>query len=203
MTKKEYLSQLGKYLKGLPKEDYASAIQYFKEYFSDSGEENVQQVIAELGTPKEAATELLKNLVNAKCISEDSETSKLMTNKRLFALTLCLAVPVRQPVLLLVMIAVFLVVAVLSILFLLVSAYALASIGSGLRYLYLGIITISSSLPAAGILSGAGLLEIGIAICISCFEVWLCKQLMHYLAGLLLKLCQKYIVNSKASYKQN
>lgn len=198
MTKEEYLSRLGKYLKCLPKEEYISAIQYFLEYFSDAGEENVQQVISELGTPKEAATELLKNLVNAKCIAEDSGTPKLTTNKRLLALTLCLAVPLRLPVLLLVMTAVFLILAVFSIFFLAVSAYVIASIGSGLRYLYLGICEISSSLPAAGILSGAGLLEIGIVICISCLEIWLCKGLVRVSAVFFQKLYQKYIINNRA-----
>lgn len=203
MTKQEYLSQLGKYLRGLPKEDYISAIQYFKEYFSDSGEENVQQVIAELGTPKEAAAELMKNLINAKCISEGSETTKLVTNKRLLVLSLCLAVPVGMPVLLFIMIVIFLVLVILSLFFLVISAYALASIGSALRYLYLGITTISSSMAAASILLGAGLLEIGVAICIASLEVWLCKRLLHYTEGALQKLCQKYIINSEVSYKES
>lgn len=201
MTQEEYLSRLGKYLKGLPKEDYSSAMQYFKEYFSDSGEENIQQVIAELGTPKEAATELLKNLLNTKCLSEESENSKFIKNRRLLALSLYLAVPIRMPVLLLIMIAIFLVLAIMSILFLVISAYALASIGSGLRYIYLGITTINSSLAAASILSGAGLLETGVAICIACLEVCLCKRLLRHTEGFLQSLCQKYIINSKAIYK--
>lgn len=197
MTKEEYVSQLGKYLKRLPKEDYISAIQYFNEYFSDSGEENIQQVMEELGTPKEAAAELLKNLINAKCISENSETLQCMKNKRLFVLFLCLAAPFRMPILLLAMVAGFLALAALSLFFMLVLAYTLASIGSGLRYLYQGITTINSSLAAASTLSGAGLLEIGVAICIGCLEVWICKRLLYFVEALLQKLCQKHIINPK------
>ena len=33
MTRKEYMEQLKKYLKRLPKEDYDNAIEYFSEYF--------------------------------------------------------------------------------------------------------------------------------------------------------------------------
>ena len=35
MTRKEYMEQLKKYLKRLPKEDYDNAIEYFSEYFDE------------------------------------------------------------------------------------------------------------------------------------------------------------------------
>ena len=35
LTKEEYLAQLKKYLKRLPKEDYNNAMDYFTEYFED------------------------------------------------------------------------------------------------------------------------------------------------------------------------
>ena len=44
MTRKEYMEQLKKYLKRLPKEDYDNAIEYFSEYFDEAGPENEQQV---------------------------------------------------------------------------------------------------------------------------------------------------------------
>ena len=40
MTRKEYMEQLKKYLKRLPKEDYDNAIEYFSEYFDEAGPEN-------------------------------------------------------------------------------------------------------------------------------------------------------------------
>ena len=63
MTRKEYMEQLKKYLKRLPKEDYDNAIEYFSEYFDEAGPENEQQVMEELGQPREAARELLLNLL--------------------------------------------------------------------------------------------------------------------------------------------
>ena len=48
MTRKEYMEQLKKYLKRLPKEDYDNAIEYFSEYFDEAGPENEQQVMEEL-----------------------------------------------------------------------------------------------------------------------------------------------------------
>ena len=59
MTRQEYMEQLKKYLKRLPKEDYENAI----EYFDEAGLQKEQQVMKELGEPKEAARELLLNLL--------------------------------------------------------------------------------------------------------------------------------------------
>ena len=58
LTKEEYLAQLKKYLKRLPKEDYNNAMDYFTEYFEDAGPEGEAALIQELGTPKEAAYEM-------------------------------------------------------------------------------------------------------------------------------------------------
>ena len=63
MTRNEYMEQLKKYLKRLTKEDYDNAIEYFSEYFDEAGPENEQQVMEELGQPREAARELLLNLL--------------------------------------------------------------------------------------------------------------------------------------------
>ena len=41
-------------------------MEYFTEYFADAGPENEQAVIKELGTPKQAAAELMRNLLDKK-----------------------------------------------------------------------------------------------------------------------------------------
>ena len=61
LTKEEYLAQLKKYLKRLPKEDYNNAMDYFTEYFEDAGSEGETSLMQELGTPKEAAYDILDN----------------------------------------------------------------------------------------------------------------------------------------------
>ena len=66
MTSGEYLKQLEKYLRKLPQSDYEDAMEYFTEYFADAGPENEQAVIKELGTPKQAAAELMRNLLDKK-----------------------------------------------------------------------------------------------------------------------------------------
>ena len=62
MTKTEYMKVLSKKLRRLPTEDYERAVEYFEEYFADAGLENEQKAIEDLGTPEEAARELIMDL---------------------------------------------------------------------------------------------------------------------------------------------
>lgn len=66
MSREEYLNQLHKYLRKLPRQDYEDAMEYFTEYFQETDEEGAEELMKELGTPKEAARELMANLLNKK-----------------------------------------------------------------------------------------------------------------------------------------
>lgn len=66
MTRTEYLTQLELYLKKLPEVDRMEAMDYFRELFDDAGVEGEEELIASLGTPKEAAHEVLSNLLDKK-----------------------------------------------------------------------------------------------------------------------------------------
>ena len=81
MTSGEYLKQLEKYLRKLPQSDYEDAMEYFTEYFADAGPENEQAVIKELGTPKQAAAELMRNLLDKK-VDEREATEREEKNDR-------------------------------------------------------------------------------------------------------------------------
>lgn len=66
MTRTEYLAQLDNYLKKLPQTDYQEALDYFTEYFDEVGPEGESAAMAELGSPKEAAHEIIINLLDKK-----------------------------------------------------------------------------------------------------------------------------------------
>lgn len=46
MNREEYLNELKKYLRRLPKDDYENAIEYFTEYFEDAGSRSGYPVYA-------------------------------------------------------------------------------------------------------------------------------------------------------------
>ncbi|MBF1707103.1 MAG: hypothetical protein HXO91_00805, partial [Streptococcus sanguinis] len=52
MTRTEYLAELEKYLKKLPRKDYEETMDYFTEYFDEVGPEGEAAAIADLGSPK-------------------------------------------------------------------------------------------------------------------------------------------------------
>ena len=62
MNKEEYMRQLKICLKRLPKEDWDQAVSYYEEYFADAGEENEARAIEDLGSPQEAADQIIQNL---------------------------------------------------------------------------------------------------------------------------------------------
>ncbi len=65
MTKKEYMEQLKVKLKRLPKEDFERAVEYYEEYFAEAGEENEQKAIEDLGSPQEAAEQIICDMALA------------------------------------------------------------------------------------------------------------------------------------------
>lgn len=78
MNKTEYLNELSKYLKRVPKQDLDDALEYYEEYFEEAGEENEQKIIEELGTPKDLAKKIIIECVD-KNFSEDYEEKALST----------------------------------------------------------------------------------------------------------------------------
>ena len=93
MTKTEYIAKLTKYLRKLPQQDFEEAIEYFMEYFEEAGPENEARVIAELGTPKEDAHEVISRLLDEKVI-EDTTSLRNKTTIIWIAILVVLASPV-------------------------------------------------------------------------------------------------------------
>lgn len=97
MTRTEYLRELERYLKKLPRADYEEAMAYFEEYFDEAGEENAQQVMEDLGTPKEAANDLIKNLLNNSATSPIKPRQRKFSEKAIIAILALLSAPVTIP----------------------------------------------------------------------------------------------------------
>ena len=163
MTKVEYLAKLDKYLRKLPKEDYQEAMDYFSEYFEEAGPENEAQVIAELGTPKEAARDIISRLLDEKIIDQE-KTPKSRVSMVWLAILAILSAPVTLPL------ALFLFLAVITILALGVAAIAVVlSLGvafliSGIYMLFDSWSYLNISFSATALSFGLGLLALGLSL---------------------------------------
>ena len=62
MTKEQFLFQLEQKLLGIPEDERAEAMEYYRDYFNDAGPENEEQVIAELGSPDKVAASIKEGL---------------------------------------------------------------------------------------------------------------------------------------------
>ena len=62
MRKEEYMKCLAKRLKKLPKRDFDMAMEYFEEYFEEAGPDREEQAILDLGTPEEAASQIIVDI---------------------------------------------------------------------------------------------------------------------------------------------
>ncbi|HFI0040483.1 TPA: DUF1700 domain-containing protein [Streptococcus suis] len=113
MNRIEYLQKLEKHLKHLPKEDFQDTLDYFNEFFDEK--ENDEEAIRELGSPKEAASEILATLYE-KERTEDKPNTRNMVWLTILAI---LAAPIGIPL------AITLVALFIILLLLILSAFLL------------------------------------------------------------------------------
>ena len=166
MTRTEYLAQLEKYLKKLPAKDYQEAMDYFTEYFDEVGPEGEAAAIAELGNPKEAAHEIIINLLDKKIEEDSQEAGSVKNSKQIvqIAILSILAAPLAIPLLILALtltFTFFLLVSVLAFV-MAVFTFAMLLLGASLIWdsLTLGMAT---SIPAFALSLGMSLLALGLA----------------------------------------
>ena len=166
MTRTEYLAELEKYLKKLPRKDYQEAMDYFTEYFDEVGPEGEAAAIAELGSPKEAAHEIMLNLLDKKVEedNQDSSSSKNTKNIVQIAILSILAAPLAIPL--------FIVAALLTfVFFLLVFIFALVMAIGAFAFFIFGIsliwdtltVGLTTSIPAFLFTLGLSVLALGLS----------------------------------------
>ncbi|EHI70553.1 DUF1700 domain-containing protein [Streptococcus ictaluri] len=160
MTRIEYLAELDKYLRKLPKEDYQEAMDYYIEYFDEAGPEREEHVIQELGSPKEAASEIISNVLGKHLANNDKTPKSRATIIGLTILSL-FAAPLALPLLL--SLIVFLLACLAAGLMLIFAAYlfGLGGILVAAITLFESFTLLGLSLPALSMGIGASLLSFG------------------------------------------
>lgn len=192
MTKTEYLKKLQKYLKRLPVSDYEDTMDYFREYFDEIDDDEIDKAIEELGTPKEAASELLNQLLDSQLTESERQEkpSSVGRNILLAVLALC-AAPIGIPLLItalaLVVTGILLVITILLCGFICCLAAVLISIKLFLR----GAIALVVSIPGGMILVGAGIFGIGLSILAGILIFYLCIWMVKGIAWIAKKISGK------------
>lgn len=163
MERRVYLKELERELKKLPKQELQEVIQYYKEYFDDAGPENEQSVIGELGQPKDAADQILKEKAIKRLEAPREAAKKGMSTIWIVILAVC-AVPVGLPVALAVVIILLALVICLLSVCLAIGISGVAFILSGIIGIVCGI-TFLPGFPPDGIaVLGVGFTSVGIGL---------------------------------------
>lgn len=160
MTKTEYMKTLAHRLRRLPKEDYDKAMDYFEEYFADAGPENEQRAIEDLGSPDDAANELIMDLAVKNTQKPPKTVKRGLSAVWIGILGVC-AAPIALP-LAFAMLAVIIcfVIVVLAVIFSLVIA-AIAVVASGIIGIFGGGILLFSTFADGLATVGLGLCALG------------------------------------------
>lgn len=183
MTKVEYLAKLDKYLRKLPKEDYQEAMDYFSEYFEEAGPENEAQVIAELGTPKEAARDIISRLLDEKIIDQE-KTPKSRVSMVWLAILAVIITPVALPLALVLFLAVITILALGVAAIAVVLSLGVAFLTSGIYMLFDSWSYLNISFSATALSFGLGLLALGLSLLTLLAAGAVCKVVGHSIVNL-------------------
>lgn len=208
MTRQEYMEQLKKYLKRLPKEDHENAIEYFSEYFDEAGLQKEQQVMKELGEPKEAARELLLNLLqesveNDQDIVEEkaavqpeaaSGGKKRSPGKIiLLAILVLCASPVSLALLVGVLAVLLAVVITATAVIFSLGITSIAATAGGIVTVGFGATLVLKSAAAACMMIGGGFLMAGIGILAGVLTIYICKWCANGIGRLVNRFVRKKV----------
>lgn len=190
MTKTEFIAKLTKYLRKLPQQDYEEAIEYFMEYFEEAGPENEARVIAELGTPKEAAHEVISRLLEEKIV-EDKSSLRNKTAILWIAILAVLASPVALPILLFFLAMIMTLLMIIFAVIVTALALTFALLISGIYTFFTSFSLLSVSLASTLFGGGLGLLMFGGALLLLLISFEICKLIVKLITLLIKWLIKK------------
>ena len=190
MTKTEYIAKLTKYLRKLPQKDYEEALEYFIEYFEEAGPENEAQVIAELGTPKEAAHEVISRLLDEKII-EDKSSLRNKTTIIWIAILAILASPVALPILLFFLAMIMTLLMIIFAVIVTALALTFTLLISGVYTFFTSFSLLNISLASTLFGGGLGLLMFGGALLLLLISFEICKLIVKLITLLIKWLIKK------------
>lgn len=192
MNREIYMKSLRDKLSKLPKEDLDMAMEYFREYFDEAGPENEAQAIEDLGTPQQAAEQIIMDLA-----AKNMEELPKADVKRSFSavwigILAVFAAPIALPLALAAVAVVgsigISVVAVLASLAVAAVSVIAAGAGTGI----LGAIMIFRSPANAVATIGAGFLCMGIGLAICPLAINLTKGSMQILVRIFGKMAKRF-----------
>lgn len=192
MNRNQYMRELSYGLGKLPKEEYDRAMEYFEEYFEEAGPEKETEAIEQLGTPKEAAEELIREIAKRR-LEEAPGYGRKAAKKRLSTCWIVLLSIAAFPFTLAGLVMVLAVLILAGTAILLCAVFLFLLVVMAFMAVGLGIWLLPFAAPSGLTALGAGLMMIGIGLLI----FWLIPAVFRLLGRLANHFMKKSLIHSK------
>ena len=190
MSREEYLRVLSRELRRLPKDEYEKAMDYYVEYFEEAGPEKEQEIIKDLGSPKDVAAQIIMDAAMDRMDKPQKSMKRGLSTVWMVVLAVC-AAPIALPLAIgiLAMAGGVLVPAgALLLCALLVEAGAVAA---GVVAVVGGIVLLFSHPLSALTVTGMGLFMIGISILGAFVLCLLFRGMVHVIQALFRRIMRR------------
>ena len=126
MTREEYIRELRARIAHLPKEEREAAMSYYVEYLEDAADKSMEEIIMELGTPRDVAERIIADCAQSKR-EQNSESAGCLVG-----LLAALTSPIWLPLLFVIGLVGFIFLFVACILMFVYPPTGLVMVGAGL-----------------------------------------------------------------------
>ena len=172
MNKSQFLNELGRRLKYIPREDREDAIEYYTELMSDMGFDDSEDVTAKLGTAKDAAKKILDECtqkhVNA---YEEKKTVKGQAMIVWLSVLSLISLPVSLPLSIIMISLAFTVIIVIISLLIALAATGISLVFSGLASLIAMWTASEAALKVVIFGTGLCMMSVGMLICLGLYYI--------------------------------
>lgn len=190
MSREEYLRALSRELRRLPKDEYEKAMDYYVEYFEEAGPEKEQEIIKDLGSPKDVAAQIIMDAAMERMDKPQKSMKRGLSTVWMVVLAVC-AAPIALPLAIGILAlagGVLVTAGALLLCALLVEAGAVAA---GVVAVVGGIVLLFSHPLSALTVTGMGLFMIGISILGAFVLCLLFRGMVHVIQALFRKIMRR------------
>lgn len=187
MDRKSYMAELEKALKHLPGTEREEALRYYEEYFEDAGPEREAEVIEELGSAREAASQILKE-VAIKRLDEPKHRARKGISTIWVVILALFAAPIGLPLLLVVLVLGLAVVILVCAIFLVLIITGAVVLAVSVVGILAGIFFLPTQIANGLAILGASLFLTGMGLLFLLAGIYCCRMILKALAGLVKKM---------------
>lgn len=163
MSREEYLRALSRELRRLPKDEYEKAMDYYVEYFEEAGPEREQEIIMDLGSPKDVAAQIIMDAAVERMNKPEKSVKRGLSTVWVIALAVC-AAPIALPLAITILAMAGCVLMMAGAVLLCALILEAGVVAAGVVAVVGGIILLFSHPLSALTITGMGLFMIGISI---------------------------------------